>query len=643
MMASIQTYVRRGQRLLRQWALNPRLHVLAETAGFALAGMLFSAASLRNQPLPLTLCLLCVCEGWQAVLVGLGGCVGYLLFWSDAGLQGLLWMFQGLLAALLLGKRRLVRELPLLMSAVAALIVSGSGVIFQIWMADTTPIPMYLLRVALSAGVTRLYAMVLQREHPAADWLACSTVVLALAQVVPIPYLGLGFLAAGIFCAVGSFPTAALAGMALDLAQVTPVPMTAVVCLAYLVKLLPRAPKWLPAAALGAACLGVMGLCSLWDFSPLPGLVLGGMLGLVLPQKGTPVHRRGETGVVQVRLELASGVLAQTEQLLLETPETPIDEQALLDRAMDRACSGCPCRKGCKDAAGLRQLSPELLHHTLVHREELPVTCRKSGRLLLELQRSQEMLRGLRANRDRMRECRWAVIQQYQFLAEYLRELSDRLARKAEHTVPRYRPEIAALSVGRDIADGDRCQWFAGVDCRYYALLCDGMGTGLGAAQESRDAVTMLRRMLTAGYPPEYALRSLNSLCALRGRAGAVTADLAELQLDTGRATLYKWGAAPSWLIGKDTAEKIGTAGPPPGLSVADGRETVERLSLRRGETLVLVSDGVDGEVIQRRAWDAGDRSPGELAASILKLGRGEGNDDATAVVIRLSPEALST
>ena len=643
MMASIQTYVRRGQRLLRQWALNPRLRVVAETAGFALAGMLFSAASLRNQPLPLTLCLLCVCEGWQAVMVSLGGCVGYLLFWSDAGLQGLLWMLQGLLAALLLGKRRLVRELPLLMSAVAALIISGSGVIFQIWMADTTSIPMYLLRIALGAGVTRLYALVVQREHPAADWLACGTVVLALAQVVPIPYLGFGFLAAGVFCVVGSFPTAALAGMALDLAQVTPIPMTAVLCLAYLVKLLPRASKWLPAAALGAACLGTMAVCNLWDFTPLSGLVLGGLIGLFLPRKGTPVHRRGETGVVQVRLELASGVLAQTEQLLLESPETPIDEQALLDRAMDRACSGCPCRKGCKDATALKQLSAELLHHALIHREELPVACRKSGRVLLELQRSQEMLRGLRANRDRMRECRWAVIQQYQFLSEYLRELSDRLARKAEHTVPRYQPEIAALSVGRDIADGDRCQWFAGVDCRYYALLCDGMGTGLGAAQESRDAVTLLRRMLTAGYPPEYALRSLNSLCALRGRAGVVTADLAELQLDTGRAILYKWGAAPSWLLGKDTAQKIGTAGPPPGLSVTDGRETVERLSLRRGETLVLVSDGVDGEVIQRRAWDAGDQSPGELAASILKLGRGEGSDDATAVVIRLSPEALST
>ena len=40
--------------------------------------------------------------------------------------------------------------------------------------------------------------------------------------------------------------------------------------------------------------------------------------------------------------------------------------------------------------------------------------------------------------------------------------------------------------------------------------------------------------------------------------------------LDTGHATLYKWGAAPSWLLRRGSAEKIGTATPPPGISVTD-------------------------------------------------------------------------
>ena len=69
--------------------------------------------------------------------------------------------------------------------------------------------------------------------------------------------------------------------------------------------------------------------------------------------------------------------------------------------------------------------------------------CKKPGRMILELRRSQEHLRSLRAQRDRRRECREAVIQQYQFLGEYLREQADKLPRRAKKLRPRYTPEVA--------------------------------------------------------------------------------------------------------------------------------------------------------------------------------------------------------
>ena len=184
---------------------------------------------------------------------------------------------------------------------------------------------------------------------------------------------------------------------------------------------------------------------------------------------------------------------------------------------------------------------------------------------------------------------------------------------------------------------------FPGVGCRYYVLLCDGMGTGLGAAQEGETAGELLRQMLTAGFPAEYALRSLNSLLALRGRAGAVTVDLAEILLTTGAVALYKWGAAPSWVLRREGAEKIGTAGPPPGISVGEIRETVDRLSLRRGETLILSSDGLDADGVLQTGALAPESPPGELAAYILERGSGKGGDDATCAVVRLQPSALST
>ena len=146
----------------------------------------------------------------------------------------------------------------------------------------------------------------------------------------------------------------------------------------------------------------------------------------------------------------------------------------------------------------------------------------------------------------------------------------------------------------------------------------------------------MLRRLLIAGFPPDYALRSLNSLCALRSRAGAVTVDLAEISLESGRAAVYKWGAAPSYLITALGAEKIGTAGPPPGLSVSEQTELQYRLSLHRGERLVLVSDGVADELAMGCLSSKWQAAGAELAQCMLRQSVLGGEDDATVVVVQL-------
>jgi hypothetical protein len=387
--------------------------------------------------------------------------------------------------------------------------------------------------------------------------------------------------------------------------------------------------------------LVVMHLSGNREFLPFFALTLGAGLGIMLPEPAVPVRRRGETGMVQTRLELMAACLSQTRQLLLEEPGIPVDEEALLMRTRERACGGCPNRKNCRDRDS--PLPVQLLHNPLVETASLSVPCKKPGRLILELRRSQEQLRTLRADRERQREYRTAVIQQYRFLEEFLQQEADILPRRAQRLRPRYTPQVTIHSSGRERANGDRCASFPGPGCRHYILLCDGMGTGMGAAEEAWMAMELLRRMLTAGFPAPHALRSINSLLVLRGRAAAVTMDLAEIRLDSGRATVYKWGAAPSYLICGGMAEKIGTATPPPGLSISEGREMTERLSLRRGEMLILVSDGVEiGEAL-RRSGEILTLPPGEVAARLLEAGARDSQDDATVAVVRLEPGAVAT
>ena len=639
MMVTIETYARRWRATAKKLVADPRTRVLVSAAAHFSGGMLVSAASLARHCQPLAMGLLLAFTGWQAAALALGAGAGYLLFWGMAGRQGLLWLGLALPVALILGRRQIVHESVYLMSAIGALIVSASGLFFQVFLEDKTQVAVYLLRIFLGAVSARLFYLVRDHRDPVADWLAEGIAVLALAQIAPVPGFSLGFVAAGLLAAGGALPAAALAGLALDVSQITTTPMTGVLCLAYLSRMVPYGKKWLPYAAPAAAYITVVKLGGFADFFPALGLALGGAAAVFLPPKPELHHRRGETGMAQVRLELMAGVLAQTQQLLIESPGIPVDEEAVLMRAQERACGGCPCRKTCRER--LEALPRGLLHRPMMDTTSLPMSCKKPGRLILELRRSQEQLRAIKADRDRQAEYRAALVQQYQFLSLFMQELSDQLPRRFSHQHPKFQAEVAMKAYSREVDNGDRCSWFAGTQCRYYVLLCDGMGTGIGAAQEGQTAASLLRQMLTAGFPAEHALRSLNSLLALRSRAAAVTVDLAELRLDTGRVTVYKWGAAPSLLLSSGLVDKIGTAGPPPGLSVTDGREMVERLSLRRGEVLVLLSDGVDGETVRRRAHLHVQLPPEELAAEILEQGTDDSEDDATVVVIRLASGTL--
>lgn len=627
MLTTMETCLRKSQRVVRKWALDPRVQSGARVAAYGGSGFFLSAAGLSGGFQPLAMGLITAVTGWRALVMAVGAGVGYRLFWGSDGLLGIVWAAAGCLLALLLGKGQRVEDFPLLMPALTAVVTAVTGLVF-LFFRRGAPLSLFFLRLCLAPVSALFFRHAVICRDSVTEWVLGGIAVLALARVGP-----LGYGAAGAFSVWASFPAAALAGLGLDLAQVTAVPMSVVVCTAWFGRLIPFRDKWMRYGIPGLAYIVVMGVCGVWDFRPLPGLILGGAVGYFLPPRPDSIRRQGEVGIAQVRLELTAGVLAQTQRLLLETPEQEIDEGALLNRAINRACGNCASREHCVERL---RLGVEYLYSPLTF------ACRRPWEIQGELLRAQERLRDLKADRQRQREYRSALVQQYRFLSVYLQRLSDQLPRRGERLRAYYRLEVSARSRGKERANGDRCLAFPGTGCKYYVLLCDGMGTGLGAAQEGQSTGELLRQMLSAGFPPEHAFRSVNSILALRGQAGAVTLDLAEVRLDSGRVSLYKWGAAPSFLLRKNGTEKIGTATPPPGITLEDARETVDRLSLRRGEMLILVSDGAEiGELLRRGG--VGPLPPGELAEWLLKECGSAGEDDATVAVLRLSPRQMST
>ncbi len=623
---------KRQYRLWTQIAIPPFL----ESCGLFLSGFCLSAASLGNGALPLSMGFVCACTGTSSLWAAVGAVLGYGVFWG--GLQPMAWCASALLLAVLLGDRKICRNTPLLLPMAAALTVALWGVLFQFFSGDKTPVALYLLRILLALASCGLWVQVLRERNPLFDWFACGFIVLALAQLLPFPYLGLGYVAAGVLLVRGAFPAAALAGLALDLAGITPLPMTAILCLSYLVRFLPRQPLWLGGFSAVSVCGIVMYICGVWDVTPIPGLFLGTMLSAYLPSKGVPAHKRGEIGLAQVRLELASGVMEQTRQLLGEIPEKPIDTEVLLRRAIEAACGSCTCRKNCKDAQRVAGFSADILQTPLEDPEELPVVCRKSNRLLTQLRQSQQQLRAILADRERQRECRVAVQQQYGFLAGYLQELSDALAHKPDCVENNYRADTKVYCNRPASENGDRCLRFMGTGGKYYVILCDGMGSGPEAAREAKIGGELLKRLLLAGYPAEYALGSLNSICALRDRAGILTVDMAQLHLDTGAVSLYKWGAAPSYVLAGGRTEKLGAPTPPPGMTASGCQKPVRRLRLNCGELLLMASDGVGEECVLAVCREMAGAPDEILAGRLIERGAAQ-EDDATVVCIRLREE----
>lgn len=623
------------ERLIRRKARDPALEAALGVGAAFVCGFFLSAASLGGAVLPLCMAVLCVgLPGWCGMSFAVGASLGYWTFWSYAGAQALVWVAGGLALGELLDEEK--KRLPLLLAGLGTLVVAVSGLIFQIVGLEAQGgVARYLLHLAVAFGGVCL-AQAGTHRNTLTDAALMAVGVLALAQIAPASFLNFGIFAATVIALEASFPAAALAGLALDLAGIVSVPMTAVTCLIWLVGHIAALPKKSRVLFPALIYLLVMALCAQTDFSPLAPLVIGGTVSLFVPRRQEPpvaaqTRKRDE---LQSRLEDLSSVFSQAKQLLRDTPTYPVDEGALIARAADRACVDCDRRKDCVAAERIRLLPQTLLHQNSITLADVPASCRKKERLLAHLQQSQDQYRLLQADRNRQHEYRSALMQQYGFLSDHLLTLTDAVPTQA----PQFRAETAVCSRGKESANGDRCLHFAAAQNRYCIVLCDGMGTGEAAAYEARTAALMLRRMLCAGYPAAAALESINALCALREIGGAVTVDLAEADLVTGRVSLYKLGAAPSWLVTPYKQEKRGQESPPPGMSVDGVHSSVDRFSLKDGAVLFLFSDGVDGERAVMQIAAECDQPTGFLAALCLESGAADADDDATAVVLRLCP-----
>lgn len=190
---------------------------------------------------------------------------------------------------------------------------------------------------------------------------------------------------------------------------------------------------------------------------------------------------------------------------------------------------------------------------------------------------------------------------------------------------------------------GDTTCAFKNADNRFFSLISDGMGSGREASAVSEICARFIEGMLSVGSVDDELLEMLNRFLCSRGEGSlyecSATLDLMELDLISGRATFFKGGAAPTYLLRGGNLFKLRSRSMPIGIihKTDIGRSELE---LSDGDIVVMMSDGVTGgreecpwlfDLLRQNIESSGLERTADL---ILKYAVGHGSEDDISVVV---------
>lgn len=635
------------RKKLLQLSGRPIMEYVGQAAAAMVVGFLLSGFRVADTLLPLPICL-AAALGLRVSSFGayLGGCIGYLFF---SPFQAAEPIAAGLLvqAALCIFSDPLQQEKKWFAAGSAAAFTALVGFLFLLEQSFAArAFWRYLLKVATAGGGAWCFYRAMEDKQPVCRVILLCCLCAGACTLTPVR-MPLGAAAACALAAAAlstpmALTAAVLSGLALDLTW-APGCATAVLTLGALMavarnKFL-RLGMWVMFMVLGVLLTGT-------DSMLAAAAVIGGVCSAFVPQslfgESLPaVYMTDHSRNAGVLLRKLSGSLSR------QTRERPDPEMAaVFDQAAERVCRVCGGWSRCwKEQAeqtveDLEYAAPAMMGRGRALRTDFPESfaercCHMDG-FLTAVNRELDDLSCRRQCRSRIKESRQILANQYQVLSKAM------TAPPLRENGFRYRPEVGYRSeeAQEQTKSGDHGVTFR-VGQFFYLILCDGMGVGEGADEEAEAAIEILRDLLQARVEPGDAMEMLNGIYILRDDGAFATVDLVQADLITGQVLLLKWGAAPSYLKWRNHVEKLGTESMPPGVGVGEEYRPDEiRLSLARGELLVLLSDGAVCEASERFLRQYGGTSAKELAGGVIRSQTGT-EDDKTAAVLALRPRKV--
>lgn len=200
-------------------------------------------------------------------------------------------------------------------------------------------------------------------------------------------------------------------------------------------------------------------------------------------------------------------------------------------------------------------------------------------------------------------------------------------------TVPALRTESVKLVTCKDgeVLCGDTVSMFENGDGYFYSLVADGMGSGREANMVSRLAALYLEKIIGVGGDMNSALMLLGDTLSRSPGETFTTVDMLEADKVLAKAKIVKAGAPPSFLIRGGKQYIIKSRTPPMGI-IKEITPEQTSFSLRRGDIVLMVSDGVDISPAAIKSAFAPGKDLRLAATALTEISRKNGSKDDMSV-----------
>lgn len=207
----------------------------------------------------------------------------------------------------------------------------------------------------------------------------------------------------------------------------------------------------------------------------------------------------------------------------------------------------------------------------------------------------------------------------------------------------------ANAAKGGGFVSGDSFKTMELGEGKYAMAISDGMGNGARAKEESEETLRLLEQILELGIPESIAIKSINSILALRTTDEMfATLDLAVMDLNHAIVKFLKISAAPTFIKRGDEILKVEASNLPIGIIHDFEVDTVSE-QLVSGDILIMISDGVfEGPKhvenkdlwMKRKLKEIKTDDPQEIAdlllEEVIRTKSGEIDDDMTVLVSKI-------